>query len=292
MPQMQAKIRKKSYAQPEGKLCIKCGKKKKYSQFYKNTDWQRQDGYDCWCKACYGQCKKRQDVQRYYWENNKKWSDQAWDSAKKRALGIISDNSVYKKSNQERRVALLERLTCQQLTSIYPMFYCFEDHDGKTFQQSIADGQTEVTVDPFMKRYSAEWNGQFTNAELAYLQKYYHELEQDFNFTDASQKDYAQKVCRASMQMNRAMDDFQAGRCDYSVVKDAMSVFDMLNKSSNFAACKRKQGDTGGITCWAQTSLYLETHGFPMTTKIQWPQDDVDKVSQLYRNYQKSVGFQ
>lgn len=95
-------------------------------------------------------------------------------------------------------------------------------------------------ADPNARTWSNEWGGNFTPRELESLNDSYARLEQDFSFNDSSMQDYARKVCRASMQVNKAMDDFAAGRCDYAAVKDAVAVFDMLSKSANFAACKRK----------------------------------------------------
>lgn len=59
------------------------------------------------------------------------------------------------------------------------------------------------------------------------------------------------------MQVDRTMDDFANGRCDYAAVKDAVNVFDMLSKSANLAACKRKEDDeSADDTCWSLTAEY------------------------------------
>lgn len=65
----------------------------------------------------------------------------------------------------------------------------------------------------------------------------------------------------------------------------------MLSKSSNFAACRRKPGDASGITCWAETALKLEQTGHTMQTKIEWPEDDVDKCISELRHIVAALGL-
>ena len=67
-----------------------------------------------------------------------------------------------------------------------------------------------------------------------------------------------------------------AGRCSLQDVKDAIAQLDLLMKTGNFAACKRKPGDKNTLNNWAETSLYCETHGHPCIKKIEWEKDGVD----------------
>ena len=141
------------------------------------------------------------------------------------------------------------------------------------------------------KKYSEFFNGYFNQRELEYLANYYDKLEEDFVLDNENIRDYAKKCARASLQADKAQDDYAAGRCSFADVKDALTQFDMLSKSANFAACKRKTGETSGLTCWAETTLYLETHGYCKENKIEWPQDDVDRVVASLSHTVRALGL-
>ena len=68
-----------------------------------------------------------------------------------------------------------------------------------------------------------------------------------------------------------------------SDVKDALAQVDLLSKTGNFAACKKKPGDTTGLSSWSEITLKLETTGHPCTRKIEWEPDDVDKTINEFR---------
>ena len=93
------------------------------------------------------------------------------------------------------------------------------------------------------------------------------------------------------MLADTAQDNYAAGRCDFSVVKDALAQFDMLSKSANFAACKRKPGETSGMGSWSELTYKLETTGHPCTRKIKWEPDDVDRTIQEFKYIVEALGL-
>lgn len=139
--------------------------------------------------------------------------------------------------------------------------------------------------------YSEAFNGYFKPHELTYLESYYKSLEEDFDLDTENLRDYARKLAKASMQADKAQDDYAAGRCDFSVVKDALAQFDMLSKSANFAACKRKPGDTSGMSSWSELTFKLETSGHPCTRKIEWEKDDVDRTIAEFKYIIEALGL-
>lgn len=162
---------------------------------------------------------------------------------------------------------------------------------SQTYQEAKANGEiVENKIDANLKVYSEEFNGYFKPAEITYLEKYYRGLETDFDLSDTNLRDIAKKLCKASLQADKAQDDYMAGRCDFSVVKEAMALFDLLSKSGNFAACKRKPGESAGITSWSEIALQLETTGHPCTKQIEWPKDDVDIVIDEFRHIVEAIG--
>lgn len=283
-------------AQPkQTKLCLKCGRVKPVADYYSNRSWDEQLGKDIWCKDCVNKCTTKDEAREYFWENHREWNERIWEAAQKKALALANTNTTYQKSSEDRRLQILERLTCQQIPAVMSPFYKYVDNakDGKTltYQEAKENGEILVTQDPNEKVYSEAFNGFFKPAELRYLETYYTSLENDFDLDTENQRDYARKLSKASLLADKAQDDYAAGKCDFSVVKDALAQFDMLSKSANFAACKRKPGDNGGMGSWAELTYKLETSGHPCTRKIEWEPDDVDRTIAEFRYIIESLGL-
>lgn len=277
------------------KLCLKCRKPKELPDFYTNRDWEEQLGKDVWCKECVSRCSTKDELREYFWENHREWTDRLWDSAMKKAEGLANKNETFMRSTEERRAMILEKLTCQQAPSLFSAFYKYVEHERNGVEMSYQDakenGMIEDSVDANLKVYSKEFNGNFKPQELSYLENYYQSLENDFDLDTENLRDYARKLAKASLQADKAQDDYGAGKCDYSVVKDAQAQFDMLSKSANFAACKRKPGEGGGMGSWSELTYKLETSGYPCTRKIEWEKDDVDRTIMEFRHIIDALGL-
>ena len=272
---------------PITKNCIKCGKTYHQGDFFPNRSWKDQLNRDIWCKTCFASCVTKEQMKEYFWVNNRGWDEKMWESAMTKAEKSALNNTTFQKMGPERKQAVLERLACQKIPTLMntPIYYKYVDNNDIPYHDSkeANSPNEEKEEDPNTRVYSKEFNGYFNKTELEYLESYYQRLEEDFSFDTENLRDYARKVCKASLQADKAQDDFRAGRCDYSVVKDASALFDTLSKSANFAACKRKPGDNGGIGSWSELTYKLETSGHPCTRKIEWEEDDVDRTINEYR---------
>lgn len=288
---------KRANTQEPKRLCVHCGQKKLISNYYLNRGWKDQQGRDVWCKECVGQMTSKDDVREYFWENNRGWDEKIWEAAKRRALGIAEKNVTYTKSSEELKERLLERMAAQQISGIMQTkdYYEYEEHykEGSTmsYQEAKEQGLVIEEKDPNVKVYSEAFNGYFKPDEAKYLETYYANLENDFDLDTENLRDYARKLAKASMLADRAQDNYAAGRCDLSVVKDALAQFDMLSKSANFAACKRKPGESGGMGSWAELTYKLETSGHPCTRKIEWEKDDVDRTIAEFKYLVEALGL-
>ncbi len=277
----ESKPRKPRQQPKPTKLCLKCGRVRDANDYYTNKDWEDQLGKDVWCKECVNRCTTKDNIMEYCWENHRQFTDRMWEAAQKKAERLVLNNIGYQKGSEQKRAVMLEKFTAQQFPSVMSVFYKYEDNtnDG-TISWNEAKAQGIVTDEQAAeeKVYSSDFNGYFTERDLEYLKNYYAKLEEDFNFDNETMRDYAKKVCKSSLQADKLQDAYAAGRCAYADVKDAMTQFDTLSKSANFAACRRKAGETSGLTCWAETTYKLETTGHTMQNKIEWEEDDVDRV--------------
>lgn len=276
------------------RLCIHCSKSKPLTEFYSNKDWSEQLGKDVWCKECLNKCTTKDEVREYFWENHREWNEKIWEKAKSKAEKLAADNVVYQKTTEERRKLILDQLTCKQVPTIMSLHYKYFDtskaSNATSYQEAKENGEI-VEEDPSVKVYREEFNGYFKANEYEYLKSYYKNLENDFDLNTENLRDYARKLAKSSLQADKAQDDYSMGKCDFSVVKDAMMQFDMLSKSANFAECKRKPGDAGGVSSFSELSLKLETSGHSCTRKIEWPPDDVDKTINEFYHIVEAINF-
>ena len=284
---------------PTTKMCTCCHQVRSLSEFYSNRDWIEQLGKDVWCKSCAAKAVTKDALRKYFWENNREWSDKLWENCYKKAELAASKNKVYQKTTDERRESILQQLACQNVLKSMQINYKFVDNSKDVNVNSYEDAKeagkiVDITPkltqqDPNIKTYSAEFNGDFKPAELTYLQNFYAGLEVDFDLNDISLRDNAKKLAKASLLVDKVQNGYMAGRCDFSVVKDAVAQYDLLMKTGNFAACKRKPGDKAGLGSWSEIAFYCETNGHPMTRKIEWPKDDVDKTIDEFRYLVESL---
>lgn len=294
---VEAKSRKPSATKSvkKTKLCLHCGRVKPLTDYYVNKDWDEQLGKDVWCKDCVNRCTTKDEIREYFWENHREWNERIWDMAEKKAEALAANNITYQRTTEERRRLILERLTCQQVPVYMQTQYKYVNNgeDGKTISYAEAkqNGHIVEEQDPNVKVFSPEFNGYFKPYELQYLESYYSSLDADFDLDTENLRDYARKLSKASLMADKAQDDYSSGRCDYAVVKDALSQFDMLSKSANFAACKRKPEDNNGLSSWSEITMRCETTGHPCVRKVEWPQDDVDRTIEEFRYIVESLGL-
>jgi hypothetical protein len=158
--------------------------------------------------------------------------------------------------------------------------------DGTLRKDTGDDGEEDTLI------FSHEWNGKFTQRELDYLDGYYEELEDGFVLDNKSIKDYARKVAKASLAVDIASNKYRIGSIQSKELKEALDMFDNLSKSANFAACKRRAGDQGGLGSFGELAAKIEPTGKIQENYVVWPQDEADKLIEEYRHVVIAVGLE
>ena len=280
------------------KMCLHCHQVRNLTDFYSNRDWIDQAGKDIWCKHCIGKIQTKDGMREYFFENNRQWDERIWANAEKKAKLQASKNQVFMKSDEDRQKVILEALTCQHVPAIMQLHYSYVDNTQNIHENTYEEAKENGSVvelasrrDPNIKTHNTFFNGDFTPAELEYLEEYYKGLEQDFELTDTSLRDNAKKLAKAALTADKAQNNYLANKCSIQDLNVAISQYDLLMKTGNFAACKRKPGDKGGMGSWSELTYYLESNGHPCTRKIEWPKDDVDKTIDEFRYIVESLGL-
>lgn len=110
--------------------------------------------------------------------------------------------------------------------------------------------------------YSPEWKGHFSLEDIESLNKYYDNLNSEYNIITTNHKDYARKIAKASLAMDKAFEEMMSGipgaEKKYYNCKD---VFDSLSKSAKFAEDKRSINDVGASS-FSQIVSMVEDHNW------------------------------
>ena len=112
----------------------------------------------------------------------------------------------------------------------------------KLSSNNADDTGDEVESDEEEKIYDPFWVGSFTELELETLNNYYKDLQTDYKIVTVNHKDYAKKIAKASLAMDRAFEDMLKTGND-SLYKSARDTFDKLSQSAKFAENQRGLND-------------------------------------------------
>lgn len=167
-------------------------------------------------------------------------------------------------------------------------FYYFTDTVGGGDGQPAPKAKDE---DSAQLKYNKEWRGYFTDEQVEALEDIYAKYEEDFVLDNVNIKDYARKVAKASLNADIAEDRMRRGKISAGEYKEAQKIFDDLSKSSNFAACRRKPGESSGMGSLGEIIMRLEVAGELKENGFTFPEDDVDLIIKDFRHTLRSVGL-
>jgi len=159
----------------------------------------------------------------------------------------------------------------------------FEPQGDSKLNYELSDmaSSNEVT-------YSEKWMGNYTKSELDYLEKYMTGLNNDFKINTENHKDYAKKIAKASLYMDKCFEDMMVGvQGADKRYKDAKEVFDGLSKSAQFAESGRGQNDVS-LGCFGKVFEKVEAKSW-VFEHIPLDEDGIDKIINQFSNINKSL---
>ena len=110
--------------------------------------------------------------------------------------------------------------------------------------------------------YDEKWMGNYTQKDIDYLNKYYSGLERDYKIITENHRDYARKIAKASLQMDKAFDEMINGVEGADArYKNAREAFDTLSKSAKFSESTRSVNDVG-ISSFSKVAAMVEAHNW------------------------------
>ena len=150
----------------------------------------------------------------------------------------------------------------------------------------------EFTDDRNKPYYDKVWQGWFTPEQVEWMEEKYAQYSEDFVLDNVNMQDYTRKVIKASLNADLAEDRMRRGQGTPDEYMKAQKIFDDLSKSSNFAACRRKPGESTGMGSLGEIILKLETQGYLDENPYTFPDDDIDKVIQAYKYTLEAIGME
>ena len=286
------------------KLCVRCNQIKPLNAFYANKGWASQSFHDAWCRDCVMKtCADRDTLRAYCWYNNRRWSEEMYTAAAKKARYTLANDPVYLDVNapEERRRAVENRAIVRSFFSVMNLdnLYVFSPNvsdDGAywEFKPDSPEG-TKPELSPIPEQeemlFSREWNGYYTQRELDYLNDYYARLEDGFVLDNQNIEDYARKAAKASLDADIKYNRMRQGQAGVAEWEKAQAIFDNLSKSANFAACKRKPGDMAGLGSLGAIVARIEQSGELDTPRVTFPKDDIDRIIDDFRHITVAIGL-
>jgi len=289
------------------KTCHKCNKKTPISMFYSNKDWKHEFYHDAWCKECVRKfCTSADRVKDYCKYNRREYRHDLWEWCYPKAEEELNRSSEYRDNRDLNEKVKI--LTGKQFNWFFRMmnrvqWYKFIDEFGEVKEREDIGMVGKIPEDddlPFNemsleleygeKKYSPIWHGFYTVGELNYLETYFAGLERDFKLENSAYIDYAKKVCKASLAMDKAFSDMCEGHTGAEKrYKDFKDIFDQLSQSAKFAEKTRTENDSIGLGSFGELTKKLETTGF-LQKKITFKKDEIDAIINDFRWIIASIG--
>jgi hypothetical protein len=123
--------------------------------------------------------------------------------------------------------------------------------------------------------YSDEWLGTYSQRDIEYLDEYLMSLKKDFKIVTRNHVDYARKIAKASLAMDRAYQGMIEGNGSESRYKNLKDVFDSLSKSAQFSESERGINDVS-LGCFGVL--------FDKVEKRKWIPEHQPKEKDMYDN--------
>lgn len=259
------------------KLCLKCLKEKNIQTAFFNSynDWHS-DGKMPYCKQCLENELDENNpasVKNIMRAIDKPYKPDFWDKAMqddKKTLGIYLKNINFNHQYETYE------------DSVEP------SKGKKENESSIVKTVGDVFVEED-KVYSKVWLGYYYPSEIEYLQEYLSGLNRDFRILTKSHQDYAKKIAKASLHMDKCFQDMQNDKKGSEKrYKEAKEVFDTLSKSAQFSEDKRGANDVS-LGSFSQITEMVENNTYVYEHKNDLDKDQYDGLLDEFSHIDKSL---
>jgi len=164
----------------------------------------------------------------------------------------------------------------------------YKDSIFETQNSNSHSNTTDIQQGNGEKTYSKLWMGNYVRTDIEYLDNYLRGLHSDFKIVTENHKDYAKKIAKASLHMDKCFQEMLLGTPQSDKrYKDARETFDTLSKSAQFSEQTRGQNDIS-LGCFGVLFERVEQKKWVhQHTPVE--KDDYDKMIEYFSTINKSV---
>jgi len=265
------------------KKCENCGKTKTVDKNFTPCKFNN-DLLEIWCKECKTkEILTKQDFINYLTMNNTCFNETNWEHS-----FVWCKERELKKYSNHKDLPMDFDLKVTKGTI------------GKYYAQSNITGKYEPYANTNknikhlnekqeeIKEYSKDWMGHYIQSEIDYLEDYLKGLHNDFKIVTTNHKDYAKKIAKASLHMDKCYEDLLNGVPGADAkYKTSRENFDTMSKSAQFAESGRGQNDVS-LGCFGVTFDKVEKKMW-IPKHIPIEQDQFDKMISQFDSINESL---
>lgn len=195
-----------------------------------------------------------------------------------------SENEGFVHQNNNR--SLEER---RKIIAKYRPLFESKNVDEQNENNYLAYQSIQVPIsEPEELIYDDKWMGKYSQKDIDYLNNYYTGLERDYKIITENHRDYARKIAKASLQMDKAFDEMINGLDGADArYKNAREAFDTLSKSAKFSESTRSVNDVG-ISSFSKVAAMVEAHNWIPEHK-PLKKDTIDEMIDYLSTITKSL---
>lgn len=255
----------------QNKSCSRAGIPLPLDEFYKSRNPNIQ--HSLFCKDCLRKKIKLGDMESFY--------------ELLRTLDIpfiqeVYDNIVLDRQNKENFIDRYIRE--MEIKNEYANL----SYEDSIYESNVGTLREKVVKNDDSPKWSDEWQGEYSENELKYLNDYYEGLNNDFKIVTTNHKDYARKIAQASLSQARAYQKLLNGEEGADqLYEKATKIFDMLSKSAQFAESRRGASDVS-LGCFGKVFDAVEKHNW-VPKHIPDDDDIYDKLLKQFSNIERSL---
>jgi hypothetical protein len=258
-------------------------------------------------KLCVGNCKKEQPLTSGFYSANV----DIFPDGRLHLCRVCVEEYILKKGFNGLLTILrvmdkpfLQELYKEDYKDYIRQINSLPQYRGLTYENSIFENKSNLVTpksnnthdeytgdmnpDNDQKYYSNKWMGEYTKADIDFLETYYIGLDRDFKIVTTNHKDYAKKISKASLHMDKCFQEVISGASGADAkYKAARETFDTLSKSAQFSESQRGQNDVGlggfGVVFdQVEQNKWVPKH-------IPLDEDAMDKIINQFATIRESV---
>ena len=251
--------------------CSKLGRLQPVANFYKvkNLDTP----YYPYCKNCVEKnidVNNLQEVQDFLKEIDRPFIMDIW-------VAVCSGSSKFIEN-------YMKNITTKEYNDLTWKDSVFEKSPETHREESLENSQGSAKA-----VWNDEWQGEYTEEEIKYLNDYMEGLKKDFDISTVNHMDYAKEIAKTSLLKSKAYSIMLKDPSDDNIkaYKGVVSMFDILSKSAQFAESQRGANDVG-LGSFGQIFDAVEKHNW-VPTYVPDDKDMYDKLLDQFANIEKSL---